>query len=109
MVKEDKLTAAGTAPWYGPFKIVRRNKGNSYILQDVTGELFHRNTTASQMKLSKVPFAIDHAVIDTILQHRATPNGQFEYHVRWSNGHETWEPANHFDDTQVLHSYHRKA
>ena len=109
MVKEDKLTATGTAPWYGPFKIVRRNKGGAYILQDTTGEIFHRNTTASEMKLSKVPFAINHSVIKSILDHRQTPTGLFEYHVLWANGYETWEPANHFDDNQVLFAYHRKA
>jgi hypothetical protein len=39
------------AAYKGPFKVLRRNKGGAYVLQDTDGNAMHRNFTPSELKL----------------------------------------------------------
>jgi len=51
MLKNATKGSKFEATFEGPFKVLRRNKGGAYILQDSTGALLPRNAAPSQMKL----------------------------------------------------------
>jgi hypothetical protein len=96
-------------PWVGPYKILRKNRGGAYIIQDSTGALFPRNVTTSQMKkITDDQFGTDHVEVDCVLHHRGTGSSR-EYLVQWKGRDVlTWEPVSHFDDLAPIDTYFRR-
>jgi transposase InsO family protein len=96
------------AKWEGPYRVLQRTKGGSYVLLDSTGDLLPKNTTPSQMKMvsNSMPFG-DSVEVDSILNHRG-PVGQRSYFVKWK-GHDasenSWVPSNDFDDVAIIAQY----
>lgn len=103
----------GSDPLFmGPYTVLRRNKGGSYLLQDATGALYDHNIPSSHLKLISRATAVTEAEelsfeVDRIENHRGTANAR-EYLVRWKGDTErTWEPAANFDDPQPIEEYWR--
>jgi hypothetical protein len=114
-------TKAGQlAPSYvGPYTVVRKNRGNSYILRDHTGTLMPRNYTTTELKLISQDEVIElddegneikNYEIEAILNHRGPPSKR-EYLVRWKNYSSDWDdwvPQSDFNATDSLRDYWRK-
>ena len=96
----------------GPYIIVRRSRGGSYILRDMSGDMLDRRVPADQLKiLNRTKRKIDETLpihdIDRIVRHRGEP-GRYEYLTKWKNYDEsenTWEPAVNFLDDKVVQEY----
>jgi transposase InsO family protein len=70
--------------WDGPYYVVRRNRGGSYVLRDATGDLLERPSPVSQLRLvsyEAVPNP-DNFEIDHIVDHRGGEHSR-EYLIRW--------------------------
>ncbi|KAF9312679.1 hypothetical protein BG006_004299, partial [Podila minutissima] len=76
-LKGDKLS-----PRYeGPYTVVRRTTGGSYVLKDGTGALLGRNFAPSQLKLVLDDFEETTAYeVEKILNHREEPGEGVEYY-----------------------------
>jgi hypothetical protein len=93
----------------GPYRVVRKTKGGSYILEDHEGKLLLHNFPPSALiSLSTNPtFEQDSYEIDAILKHQETDDGM-RYLVHWKNyssEHDSWEPEENFDDLGAIHEY----
>jgi hypothetical protein len=93
----------------GPYKVVNKTQGGSYVLQDLAGQLLPHNFPPSALiSLSTNPtFTQESYEVDAILDHRDTPQG-YEYLVRWKNytsEDDTWESEDNFDDLGAAHEY----
>lgn len=101
----DKLT-----PRYeGPFTVVRKTTGGSYVLRDGTGKDLGRRFAPSQLKLVLDDFETTPTYeVEKILQHRKTPGGEVEYLVKWkgyASKDNTWEPLESFVERACIVSY----
>jgi hypothetical protein len=99
----DKLT-----PRYeGPYTVVKRTTGGSYVLKDATGEELGRNFAPSQLKLVLDDYdATETYVVEKILNHRQGPGGGMEYRVKWKGyKEETWEPQENFIERKCITDY----
>ena len=108
VIKRSKLD-----PIYeGPFKVIWRTKGGSYILQYNDGRLLSRNFAPLALKLiSQDPIFSDESYeIEAILDHRGEPQNR-EYLVRWKGfdiTHDSWEPVENFNDHVVIDVYWKR-
>lgn len=114
-------TKAGQlAPSYvGPYSVVRKNRGNSYILRDHTGALMPRNYTSVELKLISQDEVIElddegnemkSYEVEAIINHRGTPTKR-EYLVRWKNYSSDWDEwidQSQFNATDTLRDYWKK-
>jgi hypothetical protein len=104
----DKLQPA----YEGPFMVVRRTKGGSYVLKDATGALTPHNYAPSQLKKVDRDEVGDVSYeIEAVLNHRKGENGDDEYLVRWKNyGEEAdlWVLFKDFDDVAYINDYYRR-
>ena len=111
-MKRDPTRTSTLQPYYeGPFKVLKRTSGGSYVLQDATGALLPRNAAPSQLKI------ISHAPddkqasfeVDAILDHRGTVNYDRSYLVKWKHDHpHTWIPEQDFNDLDCISSYWKR-
>jgi hypothetical protein len=113
--KEGQLAPAST----GPYTVIRKNRGNAYILRDHTGELMPRNSTSTKLKLVSHDEVIElddegneikHHELETILNYRGEPTER-EYLVRFKNlssDYDEWIPQDHFNATSMLRNYWKK-
>jgi hypothetical protein len=105
----DKLQPA----YEGPFMVVRRTKGGSYVLRDSTGALTPRNYAPSQLKKVDRDEVGDVSYeIEAVLNHRKGENGNDEYLVRWKNYGEDadlWVPYKDFDDVACIDEYYHRS
>jgi hypothetical protein len=113
--KEGQLAPAYT----GPYTVIRKNRGNAYILRDHTGELMPRNYTSTKLKLVSHDEVIElddegneikHHELETILNYRGEPTER-EYLVRFKNlssDYDEWIPQDHFNATSMLRNYWKK-
>jgi hypothetical protein len=113
--KEGQLAPAYT----GPYTVIRKNRGNAYILRDHTGELMPRNYTSTELKLVSHDEVIElddegneikHHELEAVLNHRGEPTER-EYLVRFKNlssDYDEWIPQDHFNATSMLRNYWKK-
>ncbi|EIE83266.1 hypothetical protein RO3G_07971 [Rhizopus delemar RA 99-880] len=105
------------APVYeGPYTVVRKNKGNAYILRDETGVLMPRAYTSIELKLISNEEVIElddegneiiNFEIEVVINHRGPPKNR-EYLVRWKNyssERDEWLSADKFNDPNTLRNY----
>ena len=97
----------------GPFKVLRRTRGGTYIIQDADGTPIRRHYAPSQLKiLTGDDTNVDATyVVENILSHRINPDGTTSYYVKWkhySDSENTWEPSTSFIDTKIISNYHKK-
>lgn len=99
------------APLYeGPYTVVRRTKGGSYVLKDEQNELLHRDYTPSELKIVSIDESIiedEYYTVEEIRDHRG-PSGSREYLVKWAGYGDranTWEPASNFSDPTFINQY----
>ncbi|HVX00123.1 MAG TPA: RNase H-like domain-containing protein, partial [Candidatus Babeliaceae bacterium] len=98
--------------YIGPYVIVRRSHGGSYVLRDMTGDILDRKVPPDQIKMvSKAKRQKDIDIptyeVDRIIAHRGDP-GDYQYLVQWKGYGEderTWEPASNFLDHSVIKDY----
>ena len=109
----DVTKSGKLSPKYeGPYKVVRRTKGGSYILQDNTGALLPRNYPPSALKLiSQDPILAGTTYeVEAVLDHRGDGQKR-EYLVHWkgySKTEDTWEPIQNFQDISVINDYWKR-
>jgi len=109
----DPTSSSKLQPVYeGPFLVVRRTTGGSYVLQDSTGALTSRNYAPSQLKLvDREPIDERSYEIEAVLNHRETVDGPPEYLVRWKGYDSAWDewvPFANFDDIECINDYIRR-
>ncbi|KAG1467964.1 hypothetical protein G6F56_004110 [Rhizopus delemar] len=102
------------APIYeGPFVVVRKTQGGTYVLKDETNELLHREYTPSELKIVSIdetPIEDDLYEFEEIRDHRGDI-GEREYLVKWKGYGEranTWESYDSFTDTRGIDAYWQK-
>jgi transposase InsO family protein len=103
----DELRANKTAPRYlGPFLVQSRNRGGAYKIKGPDGTVYTRPPSALKLVSPTTPFALESAVVDTILDHKKT---QLEtlYLVKWKDPSITneWVPEHAFDDLAPISRY----
>lgn len=104
--------AQGLRPRYeGPYKVVRRTTGGTYVLAEGDGTLLRRNYSPNQLKMIQLPMEDlpQTYEVEAILDDRKTDQGEQEYLVKWrgySSEHNTWEPVDHFQDLEIIAKYH---
>lgn len=106
--RQNKFEAA----YEGPFKVMRRNKGGAYILQDTDGTTLGRNYTPGELKIiSHDPDTMEKSyAIEKIVDHRGE-KGNYEYFIKWKgydNSENTWEKSDMFNDVAVIDKYWTK-
>jgi transposase InsO family protein len=96
----------------GPFMVVRRTHGGSYVLQDTTGALRPRNYAPSQLKLVQRDSVAEPSYeIESVIDHRFMDDGSVEYLVHWegySDDDDEWIPYENFDDVECISDYFRR-
>jgi Chromo (CHRromatin Organisation MOdifier) domain len=96
----------------GPFKVIRRTRGGSYVLQDNDGTLLPHNYPPSALKLiSQDPiFSGQSYEVEAILDHKDKGPDRY-YLVKWKNfdkSHNSWEPVTNFNDHAVIDKYWKR-
>jgi hypothetical protein len=104
----DELRTSKSQPRYlGPFKVLRRNQGGAYILQDAAGNELKRAPEALKQVTRNSEFGTSF-VVDQILDHRGEHRSQREYLVKWKgfdSSMNTWEPVKNFDSPEAIQKY----
>jgi transposase InsO family protein len=104
--------AKGLRPRYeGPYKVVRRTQGGTYVLAEGDGTVLRRNYSPNQLKMIQLPTEDlpQTYEVESILDTRKRRNGVQEYLVKWrgySSEHNSWEPAENFQDVEILTRFH---
>ncbi|CEJ05438.1 hypothetical protein RMCBS344292_19379 [Rhizopus microsporus] len=99
--------------YQGPYSVVRKTTGGSYVLKDEEGILMSRNYSPVELKLISQEEIVSEAelyVIEAIIDHKGEP-GNREYLVRWKNytkEDDSWIPSENFTDPEVLNQYWRR-
>lgn len=102
MVKTQREKGTLEPEYEGPYRIVRKTTGGTYVLQDELGELLGMDYAPSQLKLIShdTPEECDDLyVVDRIVAHKETTPGTYIYKVRWEGYQpedDTWESAESF-------------
>ncbi|SAL97878.1 hypothetical protein [Absidia glauca] len=97
----------------GPFKVVKKNRGGAYTLQQSNGELLPKHYPPSALKgVSQDPILEeeDRWEVESIINHKGTP-GNYQYKVRWKGfgpDADTWEPKEMFDSADTIRMYWNK-
>jgi len=109
----DVTRSGKLAPRYeGPYKVVRRTKGGSYVLQDNNGSLLPRNFPPSALKLiSQDPVRAGQTYeVQAVLDHKGHGSKR-KYLVHWKGydqSENTWEPVDNFQDISVINDYWKR-
>ena len=114
MVRDPARKSKCEPKYLGPFTVLRRTKGKSYVLLDhVTEELFPRDVPPDQLKLvtrqaSKANSEL-HYQIEAVINHRGKP-AEREYLLKWKNPElgTSWEPIQNFDGMATITNYWKR-
>ncbi|MEZ0209074.1 MAG: RNase H-like domain-containing protein [Candidatus Paceibacterota bacterium] len=95
----------------GPYKVVRRTRGGTYVLAEGDGTLLRRNYAPDQLRMIKLaeedlPQTFE---VEAIVDCRRTGSGALEYLVKWrgySAEHNTWQSSDDFQDTEIVTQFH---
>jgi hypothetical protein len=95
--------------WEGPYVLVRRTTGGSYILRNTLNEELSHRVPINQLRLISLEgnLSPDSFEVERILEHRG-PAGKREYLVKWrsfSKEHNTWEAETQFDTLRCVTDY----
>jgi hypothetical protein len=95
--------------WDGPYFVVRRNRGGSYLLKDATGCLLPGGTPIHQLRLISYENNIspDSFEVEKIVSHRG-PTGNREYLIRWkrfSEADDSWVSAQSINSLECIVEY----
>ena len=110
MLRNPLKKLLGDPTWTGPFKVLHKTKGGSYVLEGLDGALLPRNAAASQLKSVSHVDEDERAYLEAIVNHRKTPQG-FEYLVKWHNlssQHNIWLKPSDFDDITDIQAYWKR-
>ena len=112
MLKDKLIRDTFDAKYQGPFKVVGKNRGGAYTLQDLDGQILPRKFPPSQLvPISDLPIFKDISYeIEKIINHRDTSNGR-EYLIKWKNYSDednSWEPESNLDDFEIVHRYQKQ-
>jgi hypothetical protein len=114
VMAKDQFRTDKLSPRYeGPFEIIRRNRGGSYLLRGQDDTIYKR--PACSLKLvSQIPVITlpsDHVEVESILDHRPktlVSQDDSEYLVKWKNRDMSlcqWVPSKDFDGTSLIIQY----
>lgn len=107
-----------TPVYEGPYTVVRKTTGGSYVLRDDTGVLMDRNYGPYELKLVSKEEVVDSNVgnleksyeVEAIMDHRGSVRNR-EYLVRWkhySSDWDDWIPSNKFNDVNIIRKYWKR-
>ena len=109
---KDELKCAKSQPTYlGPYKVIRRNMGGAYILEDNAGNTIHRAPSALKHVLRTDDATHVHKYNATMILDHRCQEGHFEYLVKWvcddSNVQpkDKWIPQDHFEYEAIVNKY----
>jgi hypothetical protein len=107
----DELRTSKSQPRYlGPFKVLRRNQGGAYILEDAAGNSLKRSPEALKQVTRNSEFGTSF-VVDEIVEHRGDSRSEREYLVKWQgldSSMNSWEPAKNFDSPSAINKYWKR-
>ena len=103
-----------TPRYEGPYTVVHRTTGGSYVFDESTGKPLGRNYALSQLKL--VLEDHDHIVsyeVERIVGHRFAQGeeGEWDYKVKWKgypDSDNSWVPQTDFNETRCIREYWKK-
>ena len=116
VMARDETRSGKLSPLFeGPYKVMRKTRGGSYVLLDTDGVLLGRNFAPYQLIPVPAPSSTDIPVeevftVESIINHRTGQNG-YQYLVKWKGfdlSHNTWEPAENFIDISVITNYWKR-
>jgi hypothetical protein len=116
VMAKDELRADKVSPRYeGPFEIIRRNRGGSYVLRGSDDTIYQR--PASTLKLVTrnpvMTLPTDHCEVDYIIDHRpknSNPTVDTEYLTKWKGSDVTmssWVKSKDFNGPALILKYHK--
>ena len=110
MIRKEQRGSKADAPLKGPFMIVHRTRGGTYVLMSEDKKVLPRNYSPNQLLLVQLPLGLpDSYEIDQIVSHYFDPKTKkFSFLTRWvgySSEHDTWEPPSSFNDPSFIRKY----
>ncbi len=108
MALDELRTTKGQPRYTGPFTVIRRTRGGSYILKGPDGTEYRRPPSVlklcHQTALNPGSAAVVREVINHHLDNQCNINW---YHVLWAdpNMDDTWLPESSFDDIAPIQAY----
>ena len=99
---------SGEPAWEGPFFVLQRNRGGSYVLRDATNALVPRPTPLSQLRLVSYEGALnpDSFEVDHVIGHRDLENGARQFLFRWKDQEsKSWVDEKDIDTLKCITDY----
>ena len=112
MLKQNTRKSKMEPKYIGPFKILRLTQGNTYVLQDLMGDVYPKNVPAWRLKMVSNDendefLDNDEYEIEAIINHKGTP-GNYTYKVKWKGYPESdnsWINASDINAPRLVHDY----
>ena len=91
----------------GPFTVVEHAGEGNYILENILGERMFDKYPLDRLKVVPNTDEKDFYEVEKVISHKGA-KGKEKYLVKWKNyseKHNTWEPAENFNDKKLLRKY----